>query len=184
MTRSVRNHKQDLGYIEAGENFMLAAQQIGMGMQYGGGLQAAGNSMGVGNIIRGIGNLAEVQANTFYYLQQREIYAANEKAKPDQGRGAGNGNSRYFEAVYNPRIIEEVPFDEDLITWQKNTELFGVELTYFQETFSTSFWEIDGNFFFQADAIVNDNIFTTQQYAELYKRLTNGCRYFIVEETI
>lgn len=183
MTRSVRNHKQDLGYIEAGENFMLAAQQMGMGMHYGGGMQAAGNSMGVGNIIRGIGNLAEVQANTFYYLQQREIYAANEKAKPDQGRGAGNGNSRYFEAVYNPRIIEEVPFDEDLKTWQKNTELFGVELTYFQETFSTSLWEIDGNFFFQADAIVNDNVFTTQQYAELYKRLTGGCRYFIVEET-
>ena len=88
-----------------------------------------------------------------------------------------------IEAVYNPRIIEEIPFDEDLKTWQKNTELFGVELTYFQETFSTSLWEINGNFFFQADAIVNDNVFTTQQYAELYKRLTGGCRYFIVEET-
>lgn len=182
MTRSVRNHKQDLGYIEAGENFMLAASQFGFAHNMGGAGADANNAMGVGNVIRGIGNLAEVQANTFYYLQQREIYAANEKAKPDQGRGAGNGNSRYFEAVFNPRIIEDIPFNEDLNVWMQNTKLYGIELTYFQEDFSTTLWNIDGNFFFQADAVLNDNVFTTQQYAELYKLMTNGCRYFIVEE--
>lgn len=183
MTRSVRNQKRDLGFIEAGENFMLAGSQFGAASRMSKAGADANRAMGVGNIIRGIGNLFEIQANVHYYQEQRDIYAANEKAKPDQGRGAGNGNSRYFEAVNNPRIIEEVPFDDDLNTWLENTKLYGVELTYFQETFSTGLWNIDGSFFFQADAILNDNDFTTQQYAELYKLMTNGCRYFLVEDT-
>jgi len=180
MTRSVRNQKIIDSAISSVGNFSLGASQIAFGTKMGSvGGQVASTSLGVGNVIRGVTDIASGVNDVYHYLEQRELYAANEKSKPSQMKGSGTAESRLFESLLECKIIEDVPFEDDYNSWVNNSKKYGVEVNLFREKIDINEFKVNNELFIAANAVCNSYL-NAVEYSELYSLLSNGCRYFII----
>lgn len=183
MTRNAKRQKIAGGLINAGTEFALGATQLGFAQRMGAGGKAANTAMGVGNIIRGIGTIAETINDVTAYENQRNLYRLNEKAKPDQLVSGDNALSRCIEWEGQVSYLLEYPFIEDYNSWLDDKETYGVECDIHRTSIDFTEFTVNGKFFLQAIPVKADNsVLTVQEYNEMYNLIKNGCRYFIVEE--
>lgn len=177
MTANVKREKITRGWIQTGENALLAvSQSFGASKMIGNdslGLQTAG----ISNAIRAIGTIADTYVAADHYEQQRKIAKKNEQAKPDQTMLASDAYATIgeFSEYY---YIEEIPFTEDYEEWQSNTKIFGIECNLFETSIDLSSKIVDNNFFLQAVATMANTAKLDQPtFSELFKLLTSGCVY-------
>lgn len=210
MTKSVRNQKIAGAWVQGIQNIAIGATEIGIGMASGGAVTStrqvvipsntkrgysrvslnseynrppnmAGQSLGVGNIIRGVGSIVDGYIDAHFYEEQREIFAKNEKAKPDEVVCGGGGDSRYFDSLHCFYIIEEIPFENDYEIWQQNVERFGISCEIFSNEIDLNDYIKNNHFVIQAVAEMKlTALLNCVEYDALYDVLTGGCRYFIV----
>lgn len=210
MTKSVRNQKIAGAWVQGVQNIAIGGVEIGMALAGGGatqgirqavipsnnkqgyskvtlhseysrGANTAGESLGIGNIIRGVGAIVDGYIDAHYYEQQREIFAKNERAKPDTLIGGGNSGTRLFDSVLGFIFIEEIPFENDYEIWQQNVERFGISCEIFSNEIDLNDYIKNNHFVIQAVAEMKSTaLLNCVEYDALYEVLTGGCRYFIV----
>lgn len=183
MTRNAKRQKIVGGLINAGTEFALGGAQLGFAQKMGASGKAANTAMGVGNMLRGIGSIAEAINDVSAYENQRRLYRLNEKAKPDQLMSGDNALSRCIEWNGQISYLLETPFTEDYNSWVDDKSVYGIECDIHRNTIDFTEFSVDEKFFLQAIPVKTDNaVLTVQEYNEMYDLIKNGCRYFIVEE--
>lgn len=183
MTRNAKRQKIVGGLINAGTEFALGGAQLGFAQKMGASGKAANTAMGVGNMLRGIGSVAETINDVSAYENQRRLYRLNEKSKPDQLISGDNALSRCIEWEGQISYLLETPFTEDYNSWVDDKSVYGIECDIHRNTIDFTEFVVDGKFFLQAIPVKTDNaVLTVQEYNEMYELIKNGCRYFIVEE--
>ena len=210
MTKSVRNQKIAGAWVQGVQNIAIGATEVGMAMASGGVATSkrqivmpsntkrgyskvtlnseynrppnlAGKSLGIGNIIRGVGSIVDGYIDAHFYEEQREIFAKNEKAKPDEVVCGGGGDGRYFDSLHCFYLIEEIPFENDYEIWQQNVERFGISCEIFSNEIDLNDYIKNNHFVIQAVAEMKSTaLLNCVEYDALYDVLTGGCRYFIV----
>ena len=182
MTRNAKRQKSVGGIINATTEFALGATQLGFARQMGPSGKMANTSMGVGNIIRGVGTIANTVNDVTAYERERNLYKANEKAKPDVLISGDNAYSRGTEWGGQIAYIIEFPFTEDYNSWIDDKEIYGVDCDIHRNAIDISEFIVNNNFFLQAIPVkANDAVLTVQEYNEMYELITVGCRYFLIQ---
>lgn len=182
MTRNAKRQKSVGGIINATTEFALGATQLGFSRQMGPSGKMANASMGVGNIIRGVGTIANTVNDVTAYERERNLYKANEKAKPDVLISGDNAYSRGTEWGGQIAYIIEFPFTEDYNSWIDDKEIYGVDCDIHRNAIDISEFIVNNNFFLQAIPVkANDAVLTVQEYNEMYELITVGCRYFLIQ---
>lgn len=210
MTKSVRNQKIAGAWSQGIQNILIGGAEIGFSAATGGvstamrqvaipskakmgyskvtlhseysrGANTAGESLGVGNIIRGVGSIVDGYIDSHFYEEQRELNAKNERAKPDTLIGGGSGDIRCFDSRLCFYFIEEIPFENDYEIWQQNVERFGISCEIFSNEIDLNDYIKNNHFAIQAVAEMKSTVLLNcVEYDALYEVLTGGCRYFIV----
>lgn len=182
MTRNAKRQKTVGGIINATTEFALGEAQLGFAQVMGPAGKMANISMGVGNILRGVGTIANTVNDVISYERERNLYKANEKAKPDILISGDNAYSRGLEWKGQISYIIEFPFTEDYSSWIDDKETYGVDCDIHRNTIDISEFIVNNKFFLQAMPVKADNaVLTVQEYNEMYELITVGCRYFLVQ---
>lgn len=182
MTRNAKRQKTVGGIINATTELALGATQLGFAQGMGPSGKLANTAMGVGNIIRGVGTIANTVNDVTSYERERNLYKANEKAKPDVLMSGDNAYSRCTEWEGQISCIIEYPLTEDYNSWIDDKETYGVDCDIHRNTINISEFIVNNNFFLQAIPVKSNNaILTVQEYNEMYELITVGCRYFLVQ---
>lgn len=182
MTRNAKRQKTVGGIINATTEFALGATQLAFAQGMGSSGKMANTSMGVGNIIRGVGTIANTVNDVRSYERERNLYKANEKSKPDVLISGDNAYSRGLEWKGQISYIIEIPFIEDYNSWIDDKETYGVDCDIHRNTIDISEFIVDDKFFLQAMPVKADTaVLTVQEYNEMYELITVGCRYFLVQ---
>lgn len=188
MTRNAKRQKILNGAINAGTEFALGTSQIGFGQQMGASGKIASTSMGVGNMIRGVGTVLETANDVAAYSEERRLYKLNEKAKPDVVISGDNALSRCIEWDGVISFIYEVPFTEDYNSWLDDKQTYGIDCDIHRDVIDFSEFLIMGTdvntFFLQALPVKKTSaILSVQEYNDMYNLIRGGCRYFLIEES-
>lgn len=183
MTRNAKRQKVVGGLINAGTEFALGGTQLSFSSKMGQSGKMANTAMGIGNIIRGVGTVANMVNDVSAYEKERDLYRANEKAKPDQLVSGDNAYARGIEWEGQISYLLEIPFTEDYNSWLDDKETYGIECDIHRNIIDINEFLVNDKFFLQALPVKKDNsILQVQEYNEMYSLIKDGCRYFIVEE--
>lgn len=185
LTRNATDRMSQLGGIQTvtqiTSGVMQAAAGAGMGAM---GVGAGGLGMaaeGFNNIIRGIGTIAETDAKITAYQNERTLTMKQEKAKPDEVQIGGSSAINIYSQHGLVHLVKEVPFDEDMAYFNSQIRFYGIDAYLTRDYIDFTEFSYQDNFYLKANAIIKNDVFIEKPiYDDLYSLLSNGCRYFIV----
>lgn len=188
LTRNATDKMSQLGGIQAVTQITSGVIQgaAGIGMAAIG-VGAGGFGMGAegaGNIIRGIGSIAETEAKITAYQNERALTMKQEKAKPDEVQIGGSSAINIYSQHGLVHLVKETPFDEDILYFNSQIRFYGIDAYLTRDYIDFTEFSYQNNFYLKANAIIKNDVFVEKPiYDDLYNLLSNGCRYFIVNNT-
>ena len=188
LTRNATNKMSKLGGIQAATQIATGVIQgatgIGMAAMRGGGGGLGMAAEGAGNIIRGIGSIAETEAKITAYQNERALTMKQEKAKPDEVQTGGSSAINIYSQHGLVHLVKETPFDEDVLYFNSQIRFYGIDAYLIRDYIDFTEFSYENNFYLKANAIIKNDVFVDKPiYDDLYNLLSNGCRYFIVNNT-
>lgn len=188
LTRNATDRMSQLGGIQAVTQITSGVVQgfAGAGMAaMGAGASGLGTAAeGFNNIIRGIGSIAETDAKITAYQNERALTMKQEKAKPDEVQTGGSSAINIYSQHGLVHLVKEIPFDEDVSYFNSQIKFYGIDAYLTRDYIDFTEFSYQDNFYLKANAIIKNDVFIEKPiYDDLYSLLSNGCRYFIVNNT-
>ena len=165
------------GIVQASAGGGMALIGVGAG---GLGMAAEGTN----NILRGIGTIAETDAKITAYQNERSLTMKQEKAKPDEVKIGGSSAINIYSQNGLVQLVKETPLDEDILFFNSQIRFYGIDAYLIRDYIDFTEFSYQNNFYLKSNAIIKNDVFIEKPiYDDLYNLLSNGCRYFIINNS-